>query len=104
MLVYGVVATRRHPPRPARPIHCSLGLLLILRGRVVVVEFRIRRKKVELDLKELAKTAGHTEQKGRPFLFKQLLNGSTHAHPVKIDLNKKLDHKQKTIQAFNIDA
>ena len=25
-------------------------------------------------------------------------------HPVKIDLNKKLDPKQKTIQAFNIDA
>ena len=25
------------------------------------------------------------------------------AHPVKIDLNKKLDPKQKTIQAFNID-
>ena len=24
--------------------------------------------------------------------------------PVKIDLNKKLDPKQKTIQAFNIDA
>ena len=24
--------------------------------------------------------------------------------PVKIDLNEKLDHKQKTIQAFNIDA
>ena len=28
----------------------------------------------------------------------------TAAHPVKIDLNKKLDPKQKTIQAFNIDA
>ena len=26
------------------------------------------------------------------------------AHPVKIDLNRKLDPKQKTIQAFNIDA
>ena len=26
------------------------------------------------------------------------------AHPVKLDLNKKLDPKQKTIQAFNIDA
>ena len=26
------------------------------------------------------------------------------AHPVKIDLNKKLNPKQKTIQAFNIDA
>ena len=25
-------------------------------------------------------------------------------HPVKIDLNKKLDPKQKTIQAFNIDV
>ena len=25
-------------------------------------------------------------------------------HPVKIDLNKKLDSKQKTIQTFNIDA
>ena len=25
-------------------------------------------------------------------------------HPVKIDLNKKLTLKQKTIQAFNIDA
>ena len=25
-------------------------------------------------------------------------------HPIKIDLNKKLDPKQKTIQAFNIDA
>lgn len=28
----------------------------------------------------------------------------TESHPVKIDLNKKLDPKQKTIQAFNIDA
>ena len=26
------------------------------------------------------------------------------AHPVKIDLNKKLDPKQKIIQSFNIDA
>ena len=26
------------------------------------------------------------------------------SHPVKIDLNKKLDPKQKTIQNFNIDA
>ena len=26
------------------------------------------------------------------------------AHPIKIDLNKKLDLKQKTIQKFNIDA
>ena len=26
------------------------------------------------------------------------------AHPVKIDLNKKLDSKEKTIQTFNIDA
>lgn len=26
------------------------------------------------------------------------------SHPVKKDLNKKLDPKQKTIQAFNIDA
>ena len=26
------------------------------------------------------------------------------AQPVKLDLNKKLDPKQKTIQAFNIDA
>ena len=26
------------------------------------------------------------------------------AHPIKIDLDKKLDPKQKTIQAFNIDA
>ena len=26
------------------------------------------------------------------------------SHPVKIDLNKMLDPKQKTIQAFNIDA
>ena len=26
------------------------------------------------------------------------------ANPVKIDLNKKLDPKQKTIQAFNIDV
>ena len=26
------------------------------------------------------------------------------SHPVKIDLNKKLDPKQKTIQDFNIDA
>ena len=26
------------------------------------------------------------------------------SHPVKMDLNKKLDPKQKTIQAFNIDA
>ena len=26
------------------------------------------------------------------------------AHPVKIDLNKKLDPRQKTIQVFNIDA
>ena len=26
------------------------------------------------------------------------------AHPVKTYLNKKLDPKQKTIQAFNIDA
>ena len=25
-------------------------------------------------------------------------------HPVKIDLDKKLDSKQKTIQTFNIDA
>ena len=25
-------------------------------------------------------------------------------HPIKIDLNKKLDSKQKTIQTFNIDA
>ena len=25
-------------------------------------------------------------------------------HPVKIDLDKKLDPKQKTIQTFNIDA
>ena len=25
-------------------------------------------------------------------------------HPIKIDLNKKFDPKQKTIQAFNIDA
>ena len=55
-----------------------------------------------MDLKELAKTAGHTEQKGRPFLFKQLLNGSTHAHPVKTDLDKKLDPKQKTFQTFNM--
>ena len=26
------------------------------------------------------------------------------SHPVKIDLDKKLDPKQKTIQKFNIDA
>ena len=26
------------------------------------------------------------------------------SHPAKIDLNKKLNPKQKTIQAFNIDA
>ena len=26
------------------------------------------------------------------------------SHPAKIDLNKKLDPKQKTIQVFNIDA
>ena len=26
------------------------------------------------------------------------------SHPIKIDFNKKLDPKQKTIQAFNIDA
>ena len=26
------------------------------------------------------------------------------AQPVKLDLNEKLDPKQKTIQAFNIDA
>ena len=26
------------------------------------------------------------------------------SHPVKIDLNKKLDPKQKTIQAYDIDA
>ena len=26
------------------------------------------------------------------------------SHPVKIDLNKKLDPKQKTIQTFNIDS
>ena len=26
------------------------------------------------------------------------------AHPVKTDLNKKLDTKEKTIQSFNIDA
>ena len=25
-------------------------------------------------------------------------------HPVKIDLNKKLDPKQKTFQTFNVDA
>ena len=25
-------------------------------------------------------------------------------HPVKVDLNKKLDPKQKTIQVFDIDA
>ena len=25
-------------------------------------------------------------------------------HPVKIDLNKKLDPNQETVQAFNIDA
>ena len=29
---------------------------------------------------------------------------SAHLHPVKIDLNKKLYAKQKTIQTFNIDA
>ena len=29
---------------------------------------------------------------------------SSCTHPVKIDLNKKLDLKQKTIQGFNIDA
>ena len=29
---------------------------------------------------------------------------TTRAHPVKIDLNKKFDPKQKTIQTFNIDA
>ena len=29
---------------------------------------------------------------------------SSASHPVKIDLNKKFDSKQKTIQAFNIDA
>ena len=28
----------------------------------------------------------------------------THSHPIKIDLNKKLNPKQKTIQTFNIDA
>ena len=27
-----------------------------------------------------------------------------YSHPVKIDVNKKLDSKQKTIQTFNIDA
>ena len=39
-------------------------------GRVVVVEFTIRRKKVELDLKEPANRSSK-----RPVLFKQLLNG-----------------------------
>ena len=29
---------------------------------------------------------------------------STQAQPVKTDLNKKLDGKQKTFQTFNIDA
>ena len=53
-------------------------------------------------------------------LFKILLNHIEHqikypqqevimwlfdgAHPVKIDLDKKLDDKQKTIQTFNIDT
>ena len=35
---------------------------------------------------------------------KVLENMVEYAHPVKIDLNKKLDPKQKTIQNFNIDA
>ena len=34
-------------------------------------------------------------------LFNQLIEKS---HPVKIDLNKKLDPKEKTNQAFNIDV
>ena len=35
---------------------------------------------------------------------KETCYGHDSAHPVKIDLDKKLDPKQKTIQAFNIDA
>ena len=34
--------------------------------------------------------------------MKSLKHGN--AHPIKIDLNKKLDSKQKTIQAFIIDV
>ena len=35
----------------------------------------------------------------------RLHNTNTYpAHPVKIDLNRKLDPKQNTIQALNIDA
>ena len=37
----------------------------------------------------------------KPF---QILDIIYEAQPVKLDLNKKLDPKQKTIQAFNIDA
>ena len=33
-----------------------------------------------------------------------LIRASTLAQPVKSNLNEKLDHKEKTIQAFNIDA
>ena len=36
--------------------------------------------------------------------YRNLSDFYSPSHPVKIDLDKKLDPKQKTIQAFNIDA
>ena len=40
----------------------------------------------------------------RPITDIRKKNTISLAHPVKIELNEKLDPKQKTIQAFNIDA
>ena len=38
------------------------------------------------------------------FWNKNLMQEGIASHPVKIDLKKKLDPMQKTIQTFNIDA
>ena len=49
-------------------------------------------------------TIAMTARRNRVALGNQEQPAGLLTHPVKIDLNKKLEPKQKTIQAFNIDA
>ena len=41
---------------------------------------------------------------GKKISFRSVTQINAMPHPIKIDLDKKLDPKQKTIQTFNIDA